>query len=96
LRAIASCSPLAFLLFTIIEPNMAIDTSTPGLSGLLFYVLASPIIVHIVLKFLDRAYGKIYGDLGQLELKAMKIKKILASQKSSNRFQPKNRLGGNE
>jgi len=96
LRAIASCSPLAFLLFTIIEPNMAIDTSTPGLSGLLFYVLASPIIVHIVLRFLDRAYGKIYGDLGQLELKAMKIKKILASQQSSNRFQPKNRLGGNE
>jgi len=95
LRAIASCAPLAFLLFTIIEPNMVIDTSTPGLLGLFLYVLASPIIVHIVLKLLDRAYEKIYGDLGQLELKAMKIKKILASQQS-NRFQPINRLGGNE
>jgi hypothetical protein len=96
LRAIASCAPFAFLLFTIIEPNLALDTSTPGLTGLFLYILASPIIIHLVLKFLDRSYEKIYGDLGQLEIKAMKIKKILASQKSSNRFQPKNSLGDSE
>ena len=96
LRAIASCAPFAFLLFTIIQPNLALDTSTSGLTGLFVYILASPIIIHLVLKYLDRSYEKIYGDLGQLELKAMKIKKILASQKSSNRFQPKNRLGDSE
>ena len=96
LRAISSCAPFTFLLFTIIEPNLVLDTSTTGLMGLFLYILASPIIIHLVLKFLDRSYEKIYGDLGQLELKAMKIKKILTSQKSSNRFQPKNRLGDSE
>ncbi|MFL2957730.1 MAG: hypothetical protein ACJZ4Z_02945 [Candidatus Thalassarchaeaceae archaeon] len=96
LRAIVSCAPLTFLLFTIIEPNLALDTSTSGLTGLLLYILASPLIIHLVLRFLDRSYEKIYGDLGQLEIKAMKIKKILASQKTSNRFQPKNRIGGPE
>lgn len=96
LRAIISCAPLTFLLFTIIQPTLALDTSTSGLTGLFLYILASPCIVHLVLKFLDRAYEKIYGDLGQLELKAMKIKKILASQKTSERFQPKTRLGGPE
>ena len=96
LRAIISCAPLTFLLFTIIEPNLALDTSTAGLTGLLLYILMSPIIIHLVLRFLDRSYEKIYGDLSQLEIKAMKIKKILASQKTSNRFQPKNRMGGPE
>jgi len=96
LRAISSCAPFTFLLFTIIEPNLVLDTSTTGLMGLFLYILASPIIIHLVLKFLDRSYEKIYGDLGQLEIKAMKIKKILTSQKSSNRFQPKNRLGDSE
>ena len=75
---------------------MTIDTSSSGLSGLLFYILISPVIIHLVLRYLDRSYEKIYGDLGQLELKAMKIKKILASQTSTKRFQPKNRLGGIE
>ena len=96
LRAIVSCAPLTFLLFTIIEPNLALDTSTEGLTGLLLYILMSPIIIHLVLRFLDKSYEKIYGDLSQLEIKAMKIKKILASQKTSNRFQPKNRMGGPE
>lgn len=96
LRAIISCAPMTFLLFTIIEPNMTIDTTSSGLSGLLFYILVSPAIIHLVLRYLDRSYEKIYGDLGQLELKAMKIKKILASQTSTKRFQPKNRLGGIE
>lgn len=75
---------------------MTIDTTSSGLSGLLFYILVSPAIIHLVLRYLDRSYEKIYGDLGQLELKAMKIKKILASQTSTKRFQPKNRLGGIE
>ncbi len=96
LRAIISCSPLTLLLFLIINPNLTIDSSGQGLIGLGLYVLASPLLVHILLRYLDKSYNKIYGQLGQLELRALKIKKILASQQTNNRFQPKNRLGRQE
>ena len=96
LRAIISCSPLTFLIFMLLNPTLSIDTSGIGLMGLLIYVIISPIIVHLVLRFLDKSYGKIYGELGQLELRAMKIKKILATQNVSERFQPKNRLDGGD
>jgi hypothetical protein len=80
----------------ILNPNLTIDSSNTGLLGLIIFVLVSPIFIHIVLRYLDKSYNKIYSQLGQLELRAMKIKKILASQNSSNRFQPKNRIGGPE
>tara|TARA_B110001452_G_scaffold58889_1_gene45703 strand:- start:88 stop:594 length:507 start_codon:yes stop_codon:yes gene_type:complete len=96
LRAIISCSPLILLLIMILNPNLTIDSSNTGLLGLIIFVVVSPLLIHIVLRYLDKSYNKIYSQLGQLELRAMKIKKILASQNSSNRFQPRNRLGGPE
>jgi len=96
LRAIISCSPLILLLIMILNPNLTIDSSNTGLLGLIIFVVVSPLLIHIVLRYLDKSYNKIYSQLGQLELRAMKIKKILASQNSSNRFQPRNRLRGPE
>lgn len=96
LRAIISCAPLTLLLVMLINPNLSIDMSTKGILGLFLYILITPIFIHLVLRYLDRSYGKIYGQLGMIELRAIKIKKILANQQVSKRFQPKNRLGGRE
>ena len=46
---------------------------------ILFYLISSPILVHFILNTLDRSYDRLYGELAEIELRAIKIKKILGT-----------------
>ena len=40
-------------------------------------MIASPILVHLILRFLDSSYDRLYSELADIELRAIRIKKIL-------------------
>lgn len=77
LRAIISCSPYAFLPFVLISPSLAIDLGASSLMSIIGFMIASPILVHAILKFLDSSYDRLYSELADIELRAIRIKKIL-------------------
>ncbi|MEC8874583.1 MAG: hypothetical protein VX502_04250, partial [Candidatus Thermoplasmatota archaeon] len=79
LRAIISCAPYAFLPFVLITPSLSIDLGAGSLGALLLYLIVSPILVHLILWFLDKSYDRLYGELADIELRAIKIKKILGT-----------------
>ena len=98
LRAIISCAPYAFLPFVLITPALAIDTDALSLGTLLLFLLVSPMLVHSILRFLDKSYDKLYGELAEIELRAIKIKKILGSVGSKTEAgaqEHESRTGGN-
>ena len=41
------------------------------------FIVISPILVHLILIFLDRSYDTLYSQLAEIELRAIRIKKIL-------------------
>ena len=77
LRAIISCAPYAFMPFVLISPSLAIDLGITSIASVLGYMLLSPILVHLILRFLDKSYDTLYSDLADIELRAIRIKKIL-------------------
>ena len=77
LRAIISCAPLAFLPFVLISPSLAIDLGASSLISLIGFILLSPLVVHLMLRFLDRSYDALYSQLAEIELRAIRLKKIL-------------------
>ena len=77
LRAIISCSPYAFLPFVLISPSLAIDLGASSLMSIIGFMVASPILVHLILRFLDSSYDRLYSELADIELRAIRIKKIL-------------------
>tara|TARA_B100000029_G_scaffold488048_1_gene544167 strand:- start:330 stop:803 length:474 start_codon:yes stop_codon:yes gene_type:complete len=79
LRAIISCAPFAFLPFVLLTPSLAIDLGTSSLGALLAFMVLSPILVHLILRFLDSSYDTLYSQLAEIELRAIRIKKILGS-----------------
>jgi len=40
-------------------------------------MVISPVLVHGILRFLDRSYDTLYSELADIELRAIRIKKIL-------------------
>lgn len=98
LRAIISCAPYAFLPFALISPALAIDTGASSILTLLLYLLISPLLVHLILRFLDKSYDRLYGELAEIELRAIKIKRILGSvgaRSGAGASQRESRTGGN-
>jgi uncharacterized membrane protein len=77
LRAIISCAPYAFLPFVLITPALAIDTGTYSIVTIISFLAISPILVHMILRFLDSSYDTLYSQLADIELRAIRIKKIL-------------------
>jgi len=77
LRAIISCAPYAFLPFVLITPALAIDTGMDSIVTIISFLVISPIIVHMILRFLDSSYDTLYSQLADIELRAIRIKKIL-------------------
>ncbi len=77
LRAIISCAPYAFLPFVLLTPTLAIDMGANSIISILFLMTISPLLVHMILSFLDRSYDTLYSDLADIELRAIRIKKIL-------------------
>ena len=77
LRAIISCAPFAFLPFVLISPSLAIDLGASSLVSLIGFILISPVVVHMMLSFLDRSYDTLYSQLAEIELRAIRLKKIL-------------------
>jgi hypothetical protein len=77
LRAIISCAPYAFLPFVLLTPTLAIDMGANSIISILFLMTISPLLVHMILRFLDRSYDTLYSDLADIELRAIRIKKIL-------------------
>ena len=77
LRAIISCAPFAFMPFVLITPSLAIDMGMESLLSMLAFVTISPILVHLILRFLDGSYDRLYSQLAEIELRAIRIKKIL-------------------
>ena len=79
LRAIISLAPLAFLPFVLLTPALAIDMEALSLGSMLGFIVFSPILVHLILRFLDSSYDTLYSQLAEIELRAIRIKKILGS-----------------
>jgi hypothetical protein len=77
LRAIISCAPYAFLPFVLLTPTLAIDMGANSIISILSLMIISPLLVHMILSFLDRSYDTLYSDLADIELRAIRIKKIL-------------------
>ena len=77
LRAIISCAPYAFLPFVLITPALAIDTGMDSIVTIISFMAISPILVHLILRFLDSSYDTLYSQLADIELRAIRIKKIL-------------------
>ncbi len=77
LRAIISCAPYAFLPFVLLTPALAIDMGTNSLISILLFMAISPVLVHMILRFLDKSYDTLYSELADIELRAIRIKKIL-------------------
>jgi len=79
LRAIISCAPYMFLPFVLITPSLAIDTGVDSLVAILAFMVISPVLINGILRFLDRSYDTLYSQLADIELRAIRIKKILGS-----------------
>tara|TARA_B000000557_G_scaffold195646_1_gene160978 strand:- start:260 stop:1543 length:1284 start_codon:yes stop_codon:yes gene_type:complete len=77
LRAIISCSPYAFLPFVLVSPSLAIDLGASSLVSIIAFMIASPLLVNLILRFLDSSYDRLYSELADIELRAIRIKKIL-------------------
>lgn len=77
LRAIISFAPFAFLPFVLVTPALAIDMGMNSLLSVIMFVALSPVLVHMILRFLDKSYDTLYSDLADIELRAIRIKKIL-------------------
>jgi len=77
LRAIISCAPYAFLPFVLVTPALEIDMGSTSIVTILSFMLISPILVHSILRFLDSSYDTLYSQLADIELRAIRIKKIL-------------------
>ena len=77
LRAIISFAPFTFLPFVLITPFLAIDMGANSLVSAILFMVLSPALVHTILRFLDRSYDTLYSDLADIELRAIRIKKIL-------------------
>jgi len=77
LRAIISFAPFAFLPFVLITPTLAIDMQPNSLVSVILFMLVSPVLVHMILRFLDKSYDTLYSELADIELRAIRIKKIL-------------------
>jgi len=77
LRAIISCAPYAFLPFVLLTPALEIDMGATSIISILSLMAISPILVHMILRFLDRSYDTLYSQLADIELRAIRIKKIL-------------------
>ena len=45
--------------------------------SIIVFMVASPILVHLILRFLDSSYDRLYSELADIELRAIRIKKIL-------------------
>ena len=85
LRAIISCAPYAFLPFVLVTPSLTVDTSPTSLVSILIFMVVSPVLVHFTLRLLDKSYDRLYSELAEIELRAIKIKKILGSLGSGPR-----------
>tara|TARA_B100000131_G_scaffold309582_1_gene340265 strand:- start:681 stop:5891 length:5211 start_codon:yes stop_codon:yes gene_type:complete len=85
LRAIISCAPFAFIPFVLITPSLSIDMGANSLVTLVGFMVASPVLVHLILRFLDSSYDTLYSQLAEIELRAIRLKKILggAGQRGS-------------
>lgn len=79
LRAIISCSAYAFLPFVLVTPSLTINMEGLNLALLALYLISSPILVNFILSILDKSYDRLYGELAEIELRAIKIKKILGT-----------------
>ena len=77
LRAIISCAPYAFLPFVLVTPALEIDMGSTSIVAILSFMAISPILVHTILRFLDSSYDTLYSQLADIELRAIRIKKIL-------------------
>ena len=77
LRAIISCAPYAFLPFVLVTPALEIDMGSTSIVAILSFMVISPILVHTILRFLDSSYDTLYSQLADIELRAIRIKKIL-------------------
>jgi len=77
LRAIISCAPFAFLPVVLITPSLAIDMAVDSLIAAFAFMAISPLLVHIILRYLDSSYDILYSQLADIELRAIRIKKIL-------------------
>jgi uncharacterized membrane protein len=77
LRAIISFAPYAFLPFVLITPALEIDTGMDSIVTIISFMAISPILVHMILRFLDSSYDTLYSQLADIELRAIRIKKIL-------------------
>ena len=53
--------------------------------SILIFMVVSPVLVHFTLRLLDRSYDKLYSELAEIELRAIKIKRILGSLGSGPR-----------
>jgi len=85
LRAIISLAPYAFLPFVLVTPSLTVDTNPSSLISILLFMAASPVLVHFTLRLLDKSYDRLYSELAEIELRAIKIKKILGSLGSGPR-----------
>ena len=77
LRAIISCAPYAFLPFVLVTPAFEIDMGSTPIVAILSFMVISPILVHTILRFLDSSYDTLYSQLADIELRSIRIKKIL-------------------
>ena len=85
LRAIISCAPYAFLPFVLVTPSLTIDLGASSLISMVIFMAVSPVLVHFTLRLLDSSYDRLYSELAEIELRAIKIKKILGSLGSGPR-----------
>ena len=52
---------------------------------MVIFMAVSPVLVHFTLRLLDSSYDRLYSELAEIELRAIKIKKILGSLGSGPR-----------
>jgi len=94
LRWIISCAPYAFLPFVLLTPALSIDFGTSSLLALFAFLAFSPIVVHLMLRFLDSSYNRLYGSLAEIELRAIKIKRIIGTASSDRNSGSDSQRGG--
>ena len=96
LRWIISCAPYAFMPFVLFTPALTIDLGTTSLVSLVAFIAISPVVVHLLLKFLDSSYNRLYGQLADIELRAIKIKRIIGTASSERSSNSGPRTGGGQ
>ena len=64
---------------------MTIDLGASSLISMVIFMAVSPVLVHFTLRLLDSSYDRLYSELAEIELRAIKIKKILGSLGSGPR-----------